>query len=143
MSSQLPANVRKLKANAGTVRSETGPKAPVNRPVPPADMSPEELAYWDRAVADLEPIGLLARSDASQLRSWCQAAVIRDRAWVALEEGGVVVNEGRGPVKNPAYQVWRDSASLMDRLGKPLGLSPEARLRMPRVDVVLDDDELD
>lgn len=141
----MPVNVRRLKADAGTLGSEVGRKARVSRPVPSSPLSDREQAHFDRTIGDLEPIGLLASSDAGLLTQWARAAAAADELWELLRvEGLVVRNDHQGRlVKNPAWQMWRDAVGKMESVGKVLGLSPEARLRMPRVPEDDDDDDLD
>ena len=102
----------------------------------PKDLGPEAKKEWRRIVPHLEEMGLLAAVDRGLLIRYC--TVYAD--WMYLNallhsgEGGklgAVTKGSQGqPVRNPLWVMRDQAAASLEALGRQLGLSPSARLRL-------------
>jgi P27 family predicted phage terminase small subunit len=96
---------------------------------------------YDRAVAgELERMGLLTEIDVAALTAYCLAWESLLEAAADVRQNGVTVPGARGVgerVKNPAFQVMRDSMMAMRAFASEFGLTPQsrARMRLPNSDV--------
>lgn len=128
----LPAsdNVRHLRGTPTRAAGQRVKAAP-SAPNPPTWLDREARAEWRRVVPELDKLGILARLDRASLATYCDAWSRWVQARHLIAENGLVVdNPERGPVKNPAWQVYRDAAATVQALAKELGTTPAVRLRM-------------
>lgn len=125
------ATVHHLRGNPGH-RAPAQPPTPAPRPPePPTWLDREGKAEWRRIVPELVKLGLVAKVDRAVLATYCDAWSRFVEARKHLGDGLVVkYRDDRGPTKNPAWQIYRDAAHLVNQLGERLGVSPRARLRM-------------
>lgn len=106
-----------------------------NEPVPgdgevraPAGLSPEAMAVWDRLAPDLIAKKVLTPWDADSFGTFCDAVARHRRAAAELDAGGEVVEGHRGvAAKNPWFQIWRDTADVMVKVGGRFGMNPSDR----------------
>jgi P27 family predicted phage terminase small subunit len=103
----------------------------VARPAMPRDLPAEAKAEWRRVVPELEGMGLLATVDRGALIRYCTAWA----DWVELQrliqQSGKVLKGSRGHlVRNPLWFMRNDAEQTVTELGKQLGLTPAARLRV-------------
>lgn len=139
----LPENVRLLRAEATHSAPEEPLKARPRRPSCPRHLDAYARRTWRAVVRELEPLGVLSSLDREELAAYCEAASLARRAWLELV-GEDLVQRDRGHIrKHPAVEIWARSSALLDRLGRQLGLTPAARLRMPRPEAEEDDADLD
>lgn len=133
----MPDNVRAL--HGLTPATVERPKAPPGIPVAPTWLDPEGAAEWRRVAKGLDNMGILGTIDRAVLAMWCETWSVwnrarRDLRAAAGRQGGgeeVLVEGDKGrTVKSPAWQVYRDAATELRALGRELGLTPAARLRM-------------
>lgn len=113
---------------------------PRSRPNPPTWLGREAAAEWRRVVPELDRRGILNKVDRATLTMWCRAWA----RWVELDrqlerEGATVTGYRGATVKNPAWQLWRESAALLVSLARELGTSPNGRMRMAAPDESDDD----
>lgn len=139
-----PDNVRALRGmDPAPARLAAAP----GTPEAPAWLEPEAAAEWERVVPELDRLGVLATVDRAVLTTYCSAwskFVTAER----LLQGDDLVAErraGNGPAKNPAWQIWRESATTVAMLAKELFITPNSRLRAvkPEGDDGGEDDILD
>lgn len=97
----------------------------------PTWLDREGKAEWRRVVPELNKLGILGKVDRAVLATYCDTWSKFTEARRLLKDGLVVTyRSDRGPTKNPAWQIYRDAATLLYSLAKDLGLAPAARLRM-------------
>lgn len=110
---------------------------------PPPHLTGEAFAEWCRVAPPLFDIGVLTPIDRTYLALYCESVgVYHDAMRVVEREGITVTGANGGIVKNPAYQVARDSSDTMLKYGGRFGLSPadRARLQLPDAEAVSDDE---
>lgn len=128
----------------------TSARSPARRaPRVPAWLKPEAKAEWSRIVPALKQAGYIENTDTALLAMYCSAWA----DWRELDEeiratdahivhcpecstpvivSHYLVSGARdNAVKTPLWQMRRDAAGSLERLGSALGLAPAARQRMP------------
>lgn len=131
-----PDNVRKLRgmkplkgADGKPVRRIVlAPKAPAA----PAGLSQLAGAEWRRITKELERAGVLAEVDRGVLTAYVTAWGHMMEAEKLLREKGVtILNREKVPVKNPAWQIYREANRTMLAAAVQLYITPVSRLRIP------------
>lgn len=127
-----PTHLKMLEGNPG--KRTLHQHEPVPRSVfPEKPVLTTEVASdcWDRAVVELEAMGVLHASDRDALEIYCEMFGTWRLAQTMVSTEGITV-EGRdkNPVTNPAWRVARDAAGLVKSLGEAFGLTPAARSRL-------------
>lgn len=91
---------------------------------------------WQALAPDLQHREVLTPWDVPLLAQWCVAAAQARDAATHLAQEGEVIAGAKGRVKNPWFQVWRDSMDVMLRIGARFGLTPSDRgqLKLPEPD---------
>ena len=112
-------------------RPPSGKTVMIKRPPMPRDLPAEAKAEWRRIVPELESIGLLATIDRGLLIRYCTAWA----DWVELEgllqrSGKLIKGQKGNFVRNPLWLMRRDAEEVVTDLGRQLGLTPVARLRV-------------
>ena len=123
-------------------------RGPTKVPSMPKWLTPYGKSVWRRTVKELEPLRLLSPLDLDTLAGFCDAAAFTKDTRDLLVADGLTRRGQRGEmVKHPAFQVWRQSISMVESLGSTLGLNPSSRLRLLHeldgLDLDDDDDDLD
>lgn len=94
----------------------------------PSGLSQEARRVWDRLAPDLISKKVLTAWDTDSFGSFCDAVARHRQAAARLDDEGEVVEGHRGVAsKNPWFQIWRDTADVMTRLGGRFGLNPSDR----------------
>ena len=111
---------------------------------PPKSFSAEQLAIWNRLLADT-PYGLLTRVDHDLVVNYCTALAIRDHTLEKLNATGgqVLVKALDGHshyIVNPYVKEFRRICDTIRCMQQELGFTPASRTR---VAVQSDDDEKD
>lgn len=93
----------------------------------PAELPPAARAVWDRVEPSLRGRGLLNDENADLLAAYCvSVAANQASAEELFDEAGkpqvMVESRDRGRIKNPAAQVFRDTAATMRQLAAVLHL---------------------
>lgn len=130
-----PDNVRTLRGMKA-LKAPDGSKAKrlVLAPKAPAQpaLSAAAGAEWRRVVKELERAGVLAEVDRGILTAYCTAWSHMMEAEAKLRKEGVtILNREKVPVKNPAWQVYREANRTMIAAATQLYLTPTSRLRIP------------
>jgi len=108
-------------------RNDAEPLPAPRLPGKPEELTPEASALWDQMAPDLIRYGLLTEWDGPAFAAFCEA-VIAHRKSVALIRVGLLVKGKDQPlVVNPGWRVFRDSTTLVCRLGAQFGLTPASR----------------
>lgn len=128
----VPDNLRLLRGKAPSKAPATVAKRiPPGRPSAPPWLDAEALAEWKRVVPDLDKLGVLAKVDRATVANYCTAVSIAMQAQAHLAADGLIraPRADNPPGKSPAWQVFREAATLAAALAKELLLTPNARLR--------------
>ena len=126
-----PANVRRLRSSGGA-RDAPPPLQPVRGiPEPPAWLSDEALAEWERITPELDRLGMVTHLDRSILAIYCDAwAKWVQSARLAGSVGLLATGQRGEDRKHPVMQLYRDLGTQCRNLARELGLTPSARLRI-------------
>ena len=147
-----PPKPTAIKRLTGTLRApfnEREPVAPKRLPKPPAHLSDEALAEWERVALDLYHAGVLTDFDRAALAGYCQAYGRWAQAETALErvaEGdeltyGLMIRTKNGNVvQNPLVGASNKAMMAMVRIAAELGMTPAARSRIAAQTPGEDDD---
>ena len=103
-------------------------------PDPPDDLSGPALEVFQRAVQQLDPVGLLTKADGPALTLAARMYAIAMLALDELEADGVTTTDeahGGEARKHPAWQVAREAALTFERFGSDFGLTPRSRHQLP------------
>jgi len=106
------------------------PKAPAI----PAGLSAAAGAEWRRVTKELARAGVLADVDRGVLTAYVTAWAHMMEAEKLLRTDGVVIESKRGdtgPVKHPAWQIYREANRTMLAAAVQLYITPVSRLRIP------------
>lgn len=146
----LPGNVVRMRdevdhATTPSSRSKLRPGRPA---APRGQLDAYGKRIWKLVCEELEPFGLLSPVDEPILEAFARACQTARLSWTKLQDEGLTVfNEKGALVKNPVWQIHRESVNLIDQLGGKLALSPSTRIRilheLDDIPVDNDDDLLD
>src|SRR5215471_19294 len=107
-------------------RNEPQPRAALPQPPPNADEL--TLVEWHRVVAELDHMGLGFAADQDAIYAYVCAVIEHRRATKLIANTGILLNSDGRAVRNPAVLVARDSAAILLRFARELGLTPSARV---------------
>jgi P27 family predicted phage terminase small subunit len=94
---------------------------------PPAHLSADAAAVWERLSPEMISKGLLAPRYIDTFEAFCVAVVNMRKAAAVLDRDGLLIAGYRGqPITNPANTEFGRYSRLMRALGGELGLSPVA-----------------
>lgn len=131
-----PDNVRELrgmkplrdKAGRRAARIVLAPKAPAM----PVGLGRAAAAEWRRVTKELARTGVLAEVDRGVLTAYVTAWQHMMEAEAILRKNGVTtLSREKIPVKNPAWQVYREANRTMLAAAVQLYITPVSRLRIP------------
>lgn len=133
-----PDNVRALRGMKA-LRTPDGQKArrivlAPKAPAPPGGLSAAAGAEWRRVTKELARAGVLADVDRGVLTAYVTAWAHMMEAEAILRKEGVVIESKRGdtgPVKHPAWQIYREANRTMLAAAVQLYITPVSRLRIP------------
>lgn len=110
------------------------PVPPPGSPTCPPDLGDDARGEWDRITAELDAMGILARTDRAALAAYCAAY----GHWMAAERGlrsDGMFYEANGLRKlNPASREARDWLGVMRQYLTEFGLTPSSRTRVTKAD---------
>lgn len=105
----------------------------VERPKPFSGMTGAAKAVWHRIISDL-PADFYSAHELDQLREYCESAARASRATSELKKRGssevMEVETKHGAVlrRNPWFDIWKESSSIMSTLGTKLRLNKNSKL---------------
>ena len=112
-------------------RPETGREILVGRPTLPRTLTGEAAAEWRRVVPQLEQAGLIAKVDRAVLIRYCTLWADYVEIDANLQTTGKLIKGRRdGVVRNPLWIMRNDALDRLSEMGRQLGLSPVARIRI-------------
>ncbi len=103
---------------------------------PPNWLSDDARQVFETVARTLELEGVADDADSAALAICATAYSLAAQAAQELELEGVVTADrahGGEARKNPAWQVFRESAAIFERLSDRLGMTPRARVALPAV----------
>lgn len=119
--------------------------------LPAADSNwpPRIQVLWNDRCRDLQKAGYLAKAFLTDLRRYCFAVMMAERAEDELSCGGFVFEEEGSQgntytVTSKWLTVWNDANKTIDKIGSKFGFSPLAASKIPKVkkDVSSDEESL-
>lgn len=106
------------------------PLPPEDEVSPPAELSDDARAVWDRLAPGLVAVGVLTAWDVDAFVIVCEA-LARYRQATKLVNGSALLVQGpNGFVKNPALVVQREAETTFAQYGARFGLTPSDRTQL-------------
>lgn len=104
------------------------PPMPAIVPKPPEFLGKVAKGAWRRLAPHLHATGLLTHADLDAFAVLCEAIEQYRAASKVVQQYGVVLTDNHGHgVKNPAFQVCRDTSQTIRSYAAEFGLTPAAR----------------
>lgn len=122
-----PTELRLLHGDKADRINRNAPKPPPKPPTMPKHLSSEARKVWRYYAKDLHARGLLSKFDRDAFATFCEAVVAREEAGRLLRASMLVTGYRNEIRKNPAFQLWRDSAMVMRAFAQEFGLTPSSR----------------
>ena len=101
-----------------------------NAPPPPAWMSDEAKAEWNRVAPDLIERRILSETDLGGLESYCVAIGRVRECEHLLRAADLVVETDNFPRKHPAFSMQMEAMKTARQFAAELGLTPVSRTRV-------------
>lgn len=124
-----PSAAKALKGNPGKRAA-----APVNHspgmPPPPPGLPKDAQAEWLRVSGLLRNRGDLSELDQAGLADYCVCKVRLDQCEADISRRGVLIEGGRGLVKNPSLQIARTYRAALVKWVDLFGMAPGPRGRI-------------
>jgi P27 family predicted phage terminase small subunit len=131
--------------------NQAEPKPDAGEVQPPRQLDPRAQAIWDRLAPDMIRKGVLTPWDVDSFATFCSMVVVNQDAVADVEKNGTsittLVRETFDGTciyelrKNPAWQVARESATLIVTLGGRFGLNPSDRSQLSMGEASRDADD--
>jgi len=139
-----PTHLKLVRGNPGKRPvNQAEPKPKVVLPSPPAELSEDALAEWNRVASDLYGLGILTAIDRAALAAYAQAYgrwVQAERAAARMADkdqltSGLMIRTTNGnAVQNPLIGVANKAMADMVRYAAEFGMTPSARSRIQGAD---------
>ena len=94
---------------------------------PPAWLNEVAAEVWTRILPQLAAKRIMDEAHLELFAQGCQAIGLFQDAARLVNDQGIIVNNGNGKVKNPAFQVMRDSFTVTLHWSREFGLTPSAQ----------------
>lgn len=126
-----PAHIKLLEGVKEDRINRLEPTPAESEVVPPRPLTDAAMRHWNALAPDLVARRVMTSWDADVLARYCEWLDRYEQLAAEMELTGFTV-EGRlgGEVKNPRWQLLRDSSEQVTRLGALLGLNPSDRSRL-------------
>lgn len=123
-----PTNLRILHGDRPDRINTNEPRPRDGVPSCPSWLDDDAKRVWRYTIEELKAMKLVTRADRDALAAYCTFVVQFERATRLVNTAGALI-KGRkdGVVKNPAAQIQRDAALMMNRYASEFGLSPRSR----------------
>lgn len=106
------------------------PSVTPEKPRCPTWLSDYAKTTWRRIVPELDALGLLTLVDRDTLAILCESVAQFRIATETMQRGQLTTGQRGEARKNPAWQIWRDSAKMISQFSAMFGLSPSDRARL-------------
>lgn len=114
------AGERKSRVNADEPKPEDDiPQCP--------SQDPAVQEVWDYTVRQLRVMRVLTMADRDALHVYCQAVVMHNEAAERLRSEGMFLNTPKGPMRNAATLVLKETGLTIRQMAHSFGLTPQAR----------------
>ena len=90
---------------------------------PPTDLDPATRTVWVATTAELLAAGTTARVSPASLLAYTSAVVTHQRATTLLAQTDVLIQRGDNVVANPALDIQRQAAIIIERFARQFGLN--------------------
>lgn len=139
-----PTAVKELEGNPGKrALNKKEPKPAAGVPVCPPHLKGAARTEWNRLVAELSEMKLLAKADRAELALCCSAWAMYVKACGKIEkEGEVIISDKGGMYQNPWVAIRNRSMEQAHKYYTEFGLTPSSRARV-KVDSPTDEEELE
>lgn len=129
---RLPASIKETKGTARQSRAKPNEPTPTpGIPLPPAWLSPEEVAAYHDLAADVKAMNVCSLYDGKALAVTASAFVDWRDAWKKVKREGTTIyretKHGRTTVANPNVAIRADSWRRYRDGLREFGLSPQSR----------------
>ena len=120
-------------------RNSAEPHVPLVTPEPPAHLSAEACAEWQRVTDQLYAAGIVTAIDRAALAAYCQAYGRWEQAERALDAmaardqvtaGLMIRTQGGNAIQNPIVGTANKAMADMMRYAAEFGMTPSARTRI-------------
>lgn len=119
------------------------PKPPQRALECPGHLEDDERIKWFEVIEDLEQAGILEHTDTDLVALYCVVWVRWVNARRECQES-VLVSTALGGVKaNPAVSIATQAEAKIQSLQEQLGLTPESRIRLGKLNPTPPTDEMD
>ena len=122
-----PSKVKILHGETRPSRVNYREPLPSGRPIMPAEMDEEAPAVWRRVMRHGGSSGVIRATDTDALRCYCEAVSRYNRVARIYARTDPVIKDRGHLVKNPLYQIVRESSDQVRMFARELGLTPSAR----------------
>lgn len=110
------------------INSNAPPIVPPDGELPAPEWLTEVAAeVWDEILPQLSAKGIMDEGHLHLFAQGCQAIASFRTASAEVLDGGVTITTEHGRVKNPAFQVMRDSFAMTLQWSREFGLTPSAQ----------------
>jgi len=125
-----PTGVLKFRGSEKGMARDAEPEGTDGPPLLLPFVANDEVArrYFDRLIEDLRRLGLYAAEDYQAHNAMAHASAEFERAHVAVQEKGLVLETPHGCVINPMKKARDDARAEVARLSKCFGLTPSDRV---------------
>ncbi len=126
-----PAHIKLLEGVKEDRVNRLEPTPAESEVAPPRLLTDAAMRHWDALAPDLVARRVVTSWDADTLARYCEWLDRYERIAAEVESSGFTV-KGRldGEIKNPRWQLLRDSSEQVTKLGALLGLNPSDRSRL-------------
>lgn len=129
----LPENVRRLHGEKRPSQSRVELQPNERAPQPPAWLTGESRAVWDRITVELDAMGILFALDTDPLAALCSTVALFYEAERHLRRDGYVIADNHGDDRrSPWILIRRDAVNEIMRLGQAFAMTPQARANMAK-----------
>lgn len=142
-----PTNIVLLRGNPSKRARADEPQPIAASLTPPAELTPLARDFWVAHAPEVARLGMLTVNDVPTFAALCEAWAAMQQAKKAMaprKGTNIAVTttdraHGNEKRKHPAWQIFRESASMYQSFARDFGFSPSSRVGLPAAPV--DDDE--
>ena len=130
--SPTPTHLKLVRGNPGKrAVNKSEPQPAKGIASPPAWLTPDGLAEWDRVTGELDAMGVLHTSDWSVVAMYCEAWEDFQDCIKQMRDGGKIAESKAGAIyQHPIVGMKNKAAERCIKLADRFGLSPAARSRI-------------
>lgn len=124
---KTPTEVLRLHGSQELRYRKAEPPA-IGTPVPPAWLDDYGLEKWNERVSHLTDMGVLSKTDADALASYCEAySEFRKATDYIRQHGHMAISAKGSEYQHPMVGIKNKAIERMNKLGQQFGWSPSSR----------------